>query len=259
MEYDVQEHRSRVASRHISRAAQEGVAGRVTLEERALYRRWIAANGLAEAAGLGTTFVLGHAVAPSLERLTGLAAILGSALAAVALGTLLEGVLIGFAQERVLRGRIVGLRPAAWTIATAIGAGAAWTLGTAPSTVMALGAAQAPGGAVPEPGPLVQLGLAAVLGLVAGPVLGVAQWTVLRGVVTRSADWLWANALAWGVGMPLIFLGMDRVPWVGAPAARTSAIYAVCAATGLAVGAIHGLVLVRLLRRAEESEDDGPT
>jgi hypothetical protein len=104
----------------IARGWRRGTASRVTLEERECYRRWIAANGLAEAAGLGTTFVLGHAVVPTLARATGLAAILGSALAAVALGTLLEGVLIGFAQERVLRGRIAGLRLRAWPIATAV-------------------------------------------------------------------------------------------------------------------------------------------
>jgi hypothetical protein len=63
------------------------------------YRRWIIANGQAEAAGLGTTFVAGRLVAPHLERVTGLAAILGGALGAVLLGMLLEGVLVGLLQS----------------------------------------------------------------------------------------------------------------------------------------------------------------
>lgn len=222
------------------------------LEERAFYRSWIVANGLAEAGGLGTTFVLGQAVAPIMEQMRGVTAILGGALAAVALGTLLEGVLVGMAQERVLTTR-VGLRPKVWTIATAIGAGAAWALGMVPSTAMSLTATAAPGGVVSEPGALVQYSLAVGMGLVTGPVLGIAQWAVLRGAVRNAANWLWANAVAWGVGMPLIFLGMDRVPWTGHPAARMAAIYAVCAVTGLAVGAVHGRFLVRLLRRAEPS------
>lgn len=213
-----------------------------------MYRRWIVANGLAEAAGLGTTFVLGLALAPSLARVTGVAAILGGALAAVALGTLLEGALVGFAQERVLRRRLERLRPGAWTIATAIGAGPAWTLGMVPSTIFSLTAAQTTGAEMSQPDRLLQYALAVVMGLVAGPVLGFAQWVVLRRGVKHAADWLWANALAWGVGMPLIFLGMDRVPWAGHPAARLAAIYSVCAVAGVAVGAMHGLVLVRLLR-----------
>lgn len=93
-----------------------------------------------------------------------------------------------------------------------------------------------------------QYPLAAALGLVTGPVLGLAQWIVLRRYVERAGRWLWANALAWGVGMPVIFLGMDRVPWNGQAAAVIAAIYAVCAVTGIVVGAIHGLFLVRLIR-----------
>ena len=92
-----------------------------------------------------------------------------------------------------------------------------------------------------------QYSLAALLGLVTGPVLGVAQWVVLRRVVRRAQHWLWANAAAWGLGMPLIFLGMDLVPWGGSPPVIIAAIYVVCAATGAAVGAVHGLVLMRLL------------
>jgi hypothetical protein len=76
----------------------------------AFYRRWILANGLAEAAGLGTTFVAGRRVAPHLDRMTGVAAILGGALTAVLLGILLEGVVVGVLQERVLRQRLTDLR-----------------------------------------------------------------------------------------------------------------------------------------------------
>jgi hypothetical protein len=86
------------------------------------------------------------------------------------------------------------------------------------------------------------------LGLIAGPILGAAQWAVLRGFVARASRWLWANALAWAVGMPMIFAGMDLAPWGSHYAVVALFIYAVCGATGLAVGAIHGWVLVRVLR-----------
>ncbi len=55
------------------------------------YRRWILANGWAEAAGLGTTLALGWVIAPFLADVPGVATIFGGVLAAVALGTLLEG------------------------------------------------------------------------------------------------------------------------------------------------------------------------
>ncbi|WP_375772557.1 hypothetical protein NR798_17255 [Archangium gephyra] len=220
----------------------------------AFYRRWIIANGQAEAAGLGTTFVAGRLVAPHLEQVTGVAAILGGALVAVLLGILLEGVVVGLLQERVLRQRRPELRRGTWILATAAGAGLAWLLGMVPSTVMALGSTASPGPAPEEPGVLVQYGLAMALGLVTGPILGLAQWTVLRGLVTGAGRWLWANALAWAAGMPLIFMGMDLVPWDGPFVLVALALYLVCGVTGVAVGAIHGRVLLRLLQPPEPAK-----
>lgn len=221
--------------------------------DRTFYRDWIVANAVAEAAGLGTTFVLGYAAAPALKDTTAAGIILTAALALV-LGVFLEGVLVGYAQERVLRRRLVRIEPRHWMIATAIGAGAAWALGMIPSTVMSLMTMGQEAAAAPaEPPPLVQYGLGVALGLVTGPILGVAQWAVLRRAIARhAARWLWANAAAWAIGMPLIFLGMDFVPWDGPPAAIAASIYLVCAVTGLVVGAIHGRVLVALTATAVE-------
>jgi hypothetical protein len=212
------------------------------------YRHWIIANGWAEAAGLGTTFVLGRALVPWLEHATGTVAVLLGALAAVLLGTLLEGVLVGVAQEAVLRERIASLRKRAWMLATAAGAALAWTLGIIPSTVIAFRPEATFQSPVTEPGALAQFALAVALGLVAGPVLGFAQWTVLRHHVAHAARWLWANAAAWAVGMPLVFLGMEFVPWHGPSAVAFLAIYGVCGVVGLVVGAIHGRFLLGLTR-----------
>jgi hypothetical protein len=214
---------------------------------RRVYRAWMLANALGEACGLGTTFVLGALIAPRLEAAPGVLAVLVTAVVAIVLGTVLEGVVVGVAQEVVLRRYVDLLRPRAWTIATAAGAGLAWTLGMAPSTFMALAAPPAGGAPMAEPSTAVTMLLAAGLGLVAGPILGAAQWVALRRVVDGAGRWLWANALAWAVGMPIVFLGMDLVPWTGHPAAVALAVYAVCGVAGLAVGAVHGRVLLTML------------
>lgn len=218
-------------------------------DELPFYGRWILANGWAEAAGLGTTFVLGQQVAPAVERLSAPFAIVAAAVGAVLLGALLEGGVVGWAQGSVLGRRLDALRRRTWVVATAAGAALAWTLGMVPSTVMALGSAPDAGGAPPaEPGAVVRYALAVALGAVTGPVLGVAQWVVLRRHAAGAARWLAANAAAWAVGMPLIFLGMDLVPWAGGAIAIAVSLYAVCGLVGVVVGAIHGLVLVRILR-----------
>jgi hypothetical protein len=218
---------------------------------RTVYLTWIAANAVSEAVGLGTTFVIGFAVAPLLDRLSGVASTLASVVLAIALGTVLEGVVVGAAQESVLRSSLPRLRRGSWTAATALGAALAWALGMIPSAIVALTSSGLASGPTTEPPVEVKMLLAAALGLIAGPILGIAQWTVLRWHVNRAGRWLWANALAWAVGMPLIFLGMDVVPWSGHPAVLMLSIYGVCGATGLVVGAIHGRVLLQLLNRSQ--------
>jgi hypothetical protein len=98
--------------------------------------------------------------------------------------------------------------------------------------------------------PVVRLALALGLGLIAGAILGVMQWTVFRHLVTRAGRWLWANALAWGISMPLIFVGIDIVPWTGRRVVLVLSVYAVCSVAGLVAGAIHGRVLVQLVTTA---------
>lgn len=216
------------------------------LAARTFYRTWIVANGWSEALGLGTTFFIGGAVAPWLASRSSVETLLG-AVAAVGLGTLLEGTVVGIAQGRVLEHALPGFRLRAWVYATMLGAGIAWLLGMVPSTAMALSASEHAAAAPAEPPALLRYGFAVLLSLVAGPVLGSAQWLVLRRHRRRAGLWLWANAAAWAVGMPLIFLGMELVPWERSGTGTAVAVYAVCGIAGLVVGAVHGRTLVRLV------------
>jgi hypothetical protein len=214
------------------------------------YPRWIIANGWSEGVGLSATLLLGLGVAARLEGQLGVVTILAGAMLAVVLGTLLEGILVGFAQGRVLHRFVPALSAGRWALATAIGAGTAWLLGMVPSTIIAL-LQSAEGGPGPsaEPAAWVQYGLAALMGIVLGVVLALPQWFVLKEVARRSAGWLGANAVAWGVGMPILFVGMDLLPWGGRPVAIAAGVVAVCVITGAVVGAIHGVFLRRILSR----------
>jgi hypothetical protein len=216
-----------------------------------LYGNWVLANTWSEALGLGGTFIIGMFLAPLLANSTSIGIILLGAFAAIVLGVLLEGALVGFAQERILRSRSIPIRPHEWIHATARGAGVAWLLGMVPSTIMAIVNRGADTAAPAEPSAAVKYGLAAVLGLLLGPVLAYAQGRVLRHHTSRARRWMLANALAWAAGMPIIFTGMDIVPWAAGKAAVIPSVIVVCAAAGLTVGAIHGKFLIALFGKED--------
>lgn len=223
-----------------------------------LYPRWIVWNGLAEAAGLGTTFVIGGRAVPVFARANDVFTVLGEAVVAITLGCLLEGILVGVAQERVIRRHLEGMRPGGWTVATAVGAGLAWLVGMIPSTLMALAPPEGSAPSPSEPPAIAQYALAIALGLFVGPILGCAQWVVLRRHAPRASRWLWANAFAWAIGMLTIFIGMDYVPWNGPPLAVGLSVYLVCGLAGLVVGAVHGRTLVRLVRASDSPSAPAP-
>ncbi|MCB0158906.1 MAG: hypothetical protein KDD83_12300 [Caldilineaceae bacterium] len=225
----------------------ESAPQQVRQDDRTFQSRWIAANALAEAVGLGGSALVAFAFLVQWEATWG---VIWSAAAVVLLSTLCEGTAVGIAQWSVLRGRLPALRPAAWWASTALGAGVAWTLGMVPSTLMAMGEANADAAAAPmaEPSTLVVYALAAGMGLVLGPVLATPQWWVLRRFVDRAWRWIPANSLAWAVGMVAIFAGVGFAADSGAPVAViVPVVIMTLLFAGAAVGAIHGAFLVRML------------
>jgi hypothetical protein len=209
------------------------------LSNRAFWLQWVVANLLGEFVGLGLVGLIGYAMVAVFGEPNAFFQALAFAIVAVALGAL-EGSIVGYAQFLVIRRRLPQLR--AWVAATILGAVIAWTLGVLPSTLMSL---NAPAATEPPPeiSDALQLLLAIPLGLVAGAILGVPQWRVLRRYVSRAGWWVLANALAWAAGMPLVFVAAGVRP-------EGSGLWAVplgLAAAGAVVGAIHGGFLVRLL------------
>lgn len=207
--------------------------------------RWVLANALGELLGLGAAAAAGYLVMAAWGEPRGVAQVLLVAAMFVGLGAI-EGWVVGWAQARVLARRFPGL--SGWTRASIVGAVVAWVLGMMPSTVMNL-LEPAASGQPPEwmSDEGVRLALAAGLGLVAGPVLALFQWRVLRRHVRRALWWLPANALAWAVGMPVIFLGVDLAAAMPNLASVLLSGAAAIALAGASVGAIHGAVLRRLL------------
>lgn len=96
--------------------------------------------------------------------------------------------------------------------------------------------------------------LAAGLGAVAGAVLSFAQGMVLRGRVRRARLWVPANMLAWAVGMPAIFWGMDVAFRMGALGQSVAVVAGMLLVAGVVVGAVHGRFLMLLAKQLEHAD-----
>lgn len=210
-----------------------------------IWRQWIAANAVSETIGLGGTFLIGILLLANAEHTIGtvLAAIL-----AVAAGTLMEGLCVGTAQWLVLRRPLRMMQWHTWAVATASGACIAWTLGMVPSTFMVNGSSSGPGG----PGAMSDLivyALAAGMGLVLGAILGLPQWLALRRYAPHAGWWVSANALAWMLGMVVIFIGASSIPASGFSWQIAILLLLFVVAAGAVVGAVHGWFLIWLPHR----------
>jgi hypothetical protein len=208
-----------------------------------IWFQWILANAIGETVGLGGTLVISALLLLNAQKTMG---VLPTAALAVLAGTFIEGITVGTAQWLVLRRPMKSIRWRVWVLATAIGAFVAWTLGMIPSTFMFAGADS--GGAAPaQISDLVIYALAAAMGFVLGPILGAPQWLVLRHHLPRAGWWVLANALAWMVGMVIVFVGTSFIPPEGISLNVAFVLLFFLFVAGAAVGAIHGLVLAWLL------------
>ena len=207
---------------------------------RRLYLRWIAANSLAELLGLGVTFALDILLFTRLPEPTRLVPALGLIL-------LTTATVVGLLQWSVLRAPFPQVTRRAWLLATLAGALVAWFLGSLPSTLIGLGGDPS-GATAQEPETWLMMLLAAGMGLVLGLILALPQWRVLRRHAGRAWAWLPANAVAWALGMPVIFAAVDLAYRSGTVAGAAGIMAAALALTGAIVGAVHGVALLWLVR-----------
>jgi hypothetical protein len=210
-----------------------------------IWLRWILANAASETVGLGATLLIGAFLLVNAEKTIG--AVPAAALGALA-GTVIEGSVVGTAQWLVLRRPLQRMRWRVWVIATALGAFIAWTLAMIPSTLLFTGpdsGSVAPG----EMSDLLIYALAAGMGLVVGSILGVPQWLALRRYLPKAGWWVLANGLAWMLGMVVVFMGTSLIPAEGITVQVALLLLLFVVAAGAVVGAVHGLVLIWLLRQ----------
>jgi hypothetical protein len=214
--------------------------------KRMLWLRWVAANGLGEMFGLGLTFAVGAAVISRLGDQQNVTAILVAFLVAVTSGAI-EATVVGLAQWWAMHPWFPMISRRAWWLGTLVGALLAYVMGYMPSTLMSLGEQTTPSqGAMAEPEQWIILLLAAGMGLVGGAVLSFAQWLTMRKKVAYASLWIPANMLAWMIGMPIIFWGIDSIQGLSSMFHIVISIAFVLLLTGLVVGAIHGAFLVHL-------------
>jgi len=218
--------------------------------KRTLWLRWVAANALGETFGLGGTLAVGVLALSRLGNQSGVLIALVSFLIAVLSGAI-EATIVGLAQWWAMHPWFPAITRWAWWTATLVGALAAYVLGYLPSTIMNLGeqvqsASESAAASAAEPAQWIVLLLAAGMGLAGGALLSFAQWLVLRKKVAYAGWWIPANMLAWMVGMPIIFWGIDAAQ-KGQPVwqALLLMIGVLCLA-GAVVGGIEGLFLVKL-------------
>jgi hypothetical protein len=210
-----------------------------------LWFQWVVANAASETVGLGTTLLIGAFLLMNAEPTIG--AIPAAALAVLA-GTVIEGAVVGTAQWLVLRRPLQQMRWRTWALATALGAFVAWTLGMIPSTLLFTGpdTGTAASGDMSD---LMIYTLAAAMGIALGSILGGSQWLALRRHVPKAGWWVPANALAWMVGMVVVFLGTSFIPAEGITVPVALILLLFVLAAGAVVGAVHGLVLIWLLHQ----------
>jgi hypothetical protein len=127
---------------------------------------------------------------------------------AVAAGGAVNGLSLGYFQQRVLRAALPQFPGFEWTLATAAASAAGWLIVVLPFIFLAN----------PEPNeanPLLVrkntsvdffLLTAAGAGLFFGAVIGFAQWLTLRRGGRQSVFWIPANAAGWALGMGGVYL-----------------------------------------------------
>lgn len=114
-----------------------------------------------------------------------------------------EGLVLGYAQSRLITKHFKKIKATHWTLTTAFGAGIAWIIGMLPSTFFDYI------NNIPLP---VILPIAVILGSILLLSIGYMQYLLLKKHVLNAHIWIWGNILAWVAGLTTLFIFMGIAP-----------------------------------------------
>ena len=193
---------------------------------RAVFRTWVLRVSAGEALGFLAPAIAGVA-ASDLSATAGVVLLLAAGV--------VEGTVLGIAQQSVLRRVIPGLRGARWTALTAGAAVIAYVLGFLMSYLGGRASATAVVGSV-------------AAGVLLLTTLGGAQWLELRHHVPGAVRWIGWTAVAWLAALGA-FLAIATPLWHAGQATGTAIAVGVLAGTVMAVvqAVTTGVGLLRLL------------
>ncbi len=217
---------------------------------RRLFAKWVLACSVGEVFGFGLAawtvalLLVGGTPDAFGQRLSILVVVLS-------VGAL-EGTMLGALQWSVLRRVAPTLSGNAWVGVTAVMALLGW-LGGMLVPLFGAGTYDLP---VRPPSALLVLGFAALFGVAAGALIGLAQGLVLRPHVARWTSWIWTNALGWGLGLPFTFLSARTAPQTPLDAAVSGAWAGL--AMGVCVGVVTSLALLRFTREEPPARRQPP-
>jgi uncharacterized integral membrane protein len=212
-----------------------------------LWKRWTINCAAGELLGIacagGIAFLANLAMGES-QTIAAKLAVLG----AMMFAGLVEGLILGYLQWRVLVSKFTKLPRREWIFYTALIGVLGWFLGMLPSLFFVVENTDQLDftSSVDFTNPILFLLLSVGSGLLLGSLFGLFQWFSLRKHAQKAYKWILANALGWGMGLGWIYL-FASVPTVDSTLIFTifmGLIGGVLA--GLSVGGVTGYFLLKL-------------
>lgn len=195
-----------------------------------MWRRWFGFVTIGEFVGFAAPAIIGTLTRESSAWLTAVAMLVAG---------ISEGAVLGWSQARALRPALPTLPSTDWTVATMLGAFAAWSVGVLLVVTEGL-RGWSPALAVPT------IGLGGAVMLLS---VGAAQWVVLSTQVRGAAWWIAATAVSWAAGLAA-FAAFTTPLWYPGQSKGETVVVGVTGGLLMAgvMAAVSGAFLVWILR-----------
>lgn len=158
-----------------------------------------------------------------------------------------EGLILGGLQAIGIRWFIPDISMKRWILATVLVGLLGWGIGTFFPLFLAPEASST--GSVYEPSLFIIALFASVFGLLVGAVFGGVQSMAFPKNVEKRSSWIWANAIGWAIGLPLIYTGAQ----IGADFSNWSFRLLAWALGGCGAGISIGIATGSALKRIEQT------